>query len=201
MVMADPQNLPSLEMLFSGHKAAMNAFQKAGFSHIIEPMCMPPESLKSEVPGIGFKFAKLVGTLLARHGLQRHEYCGERMADFLDQQFGKVELAPLMALNVVSFNGEGYTRVLFAPLRMSRALEIAQPGFTIGEFAKINPSTALELIGDQATFGPVRSMLLKNYPELRRRMEMLFDEPAARSQVKLSTAPRAGRSPHLRVVQ
>ena len=130
----------------------MHAFEKANITSVVPVMLLPRQVLM-EFDGIGERTAAYITKALAQKGLAHRQLC-DRLGDFIDQQFGCIENAPVSALNVVSLRNNVTARPYYAPLLLLLLIEQVNPHFTVGELAAADNDELLAMVEERIVFGP-----------------------------------------------
>lgn len=143
--------IPSIAEAFGGNYRLIKAFHAAGFKSVVPIMLMPREALV-EIDGIGTTSAQRVTKTLKAYGLGHHVVC-ERMASFIEKEFGSVEDAPVSVLQVTIVRGEQLNRPMFAPLEVVSLLEDIESHMTVGDLARMTREDVRRTVQGEAVFG------------------------------------------------
>lgn len=154
----DPQDLPSLELVFKKHPYLRYALYEQKFKTIAPVMMLCREALM-EVHGLGYTCAKTVTDALAQHGLPHHQL-NEHMPEFLVKAFGSVDAAPIGALHIEKFEHELGSNFRLARLKLISLLEEVDPHLAIGNLTTFTVEQLLDLMQNQcASIDLVREMI------------------------------------------
>lgn len=169
MPLTDPMDIPSLDRVFGHSTHLMRAFENANITSTVSVMLLPKQVLM-EFNGIGARTASLIHHELTRRGLGHHSF-NEKLADFVTDQFGRIEDAPLAVLNVVTMRDHEMTRPYYMPLQLLRLMERLEPHLTLGKVMGFGSRDFLGMVEEHVVFGPLLLHLLDDAEHLTWRLE------------------------------
>lgn len=143
-------SLPTIEAVFDDSRIVA-AYRNAGYTSVAEIMAMPYEALKTDVKGLGRTRIVQTTRMLRRHKLGHRRYC-DKMTDFLAEQFGQVESAPIAVLQIAVVRIGEASRPYFAPLEAIKLLQAFDPEMSIERLTRLlqmSSATVLEIVERQ----------------------------------------------------
>jgi len=163
--------MPSLERVFGHNPRLMKALVQARITSVVSVMLLPWQVLM-EFDGIGEKTAKSITGILAKHGLGHHTV-NEKIVDFVDQQFGSVEAAPVSVLNVMTLRSFT-TRQYYVPLHLILLIQDVNPQYTINQLKQASINDLLEMLENRVHYGPMLEELMEDIPDVKWRLQQWF---------------------------
>lgn len=168
MPLADPSDIPSLDHVFGHNRPLMKAFEQAYITSVVPVMLLPKQVLM-EFHGIGERTATYITGALAQNGRGHHRF-DEKIVDFVDEQFGNVEAAPVSILNVVTLRHQIGPRQYYRPLELLKLIDEVNPQYTIGQLMQATTHELLEMLEHRVHFGPMLEALMVDLKDVNWRL-------------------------------
>lgn len=159
---------PSVKETFGASPTLMRALEYARFKSVVPVMMMPREALMDTLD-IKARTARRVTSYLNAQGLNHHEYC-ERQRDFIDEQFGCIEDAPIAALHVITITDEIGPRPYYAPIRLLLFMEEMEPHMVIRDLIGMTAQNIRDMIDRPMMPGPISERMSEDIGEISWRL-------------------------------
>jgi len=166
--LTDPTDIPSLDHVFGHNPSLMKALGRAHITSVV-PVMLLPKHVLMEFNGIGERTATYITGALAHKGLGHHHF-NEKLCDFVDEQFGCLEKAPVMVLSVVTLRDNVAARPYYVPLQLLQLIDDVNPRFSVGDLLSSSPRDLLEMVEERVVFGPLLNRLKGDVPDINWRL-------------------------------